>query len=88
LFPSSRVPLTLAVTPFVNAETAAAVVRVNVDAGDFARTDGAPVPLDVAIVAVDRTGKPVASATNCWALMPKATASPIMPLAASAVSTE
>jgi hypothetical protein len=62
LLPDAGVPLTLAVTPFVNAETAAAVVRVNVDAGGFARTDGAPVPLDIAILAVDRTGKPVASA--------------------------
>jgi len=62
LLPNAGVPLRLAVTPFVNAETAAAVVRVNVDAGAFARSDGASVPLDVAIAAVDRTGKPVASA--------------------------
>jgi hypothetical protein len=35
---------------------------VNVDAGGFASADVAPVSLDVAIIAVDRTGKPVASA--------------------------
>ena len=35
---------------------------MNVDAGAFARSDGAPVPLDFTVAAVDRTGKPVASA--------------------------
>jgi hypothetical protein len=68
LLPSAGVPLALTVTPFVDAETAAAVVRVNVDAGGFARTDGAPVPLDVAIVAVDRTGRAVASARQTSAI--------------------
>ena len=62
LLPNAGVPLALGVTAFSNTGKANPVVRVNVDAGAFARSDGAPVPLDVAVAAVDRTGKPVASA--------------------------
>ena len=52
---------------------------MNVDAGAFARSDGAPVALDVAIAAVDRTGKPVASArqTSTIAATSMASGSPI-----------
>jgi VWFA-related protein len=62
LLPNAGMPLALGVTAFSNTEKANPVVRVNVDAGAFARSDGAPVPLDVTVAAVDRTGKPVASA--------------------------
>ena len=62
LLPNAGVPLSLGVTAFSNAGKTNPLVRVNVDAGAFARSDGAPVPLDVAVAAVDRTGKPVASA--------------------------
>lgn len=62
VLPSAGLPLALAVTPFVSPETARPVVRVDVDAGAFAREDGAPVPLDIAVLAVDGTGQPVASA--------------------------
>ena len=62
LLPNPGVPLALGVTAFSNAGNANPVVRVNVNAGAFARSDGAPVPLEVAVAAVDRTGKPVASA--------------------------
>ena len=62
LLPNAGVPLALGVTAFSNTEKANPVVRVNVDAGAFARSDGAPVPLDLTVAAVDRTGKPVASA--------------------------
>ena len=62
LLPNAGVPLALGVTAFSNTERANPVVRVNVDAGAFARSDGAPVPLDLTVAAVDRTGKPVASA--------------------------
>jgi VWFA-related protein len=62
LLPNAGMPLALGVTAFSNTEKANPVVRVNVDAGAFARSDGAPVPLDLTVAAVDRTGKPVASA--------------------------
>lgn len=62
LLPNAGMPLALGVTAFSNTERASPVVRVNVDAGAFARSDGAPVPLDVTVASVDRTGKPVASA--------------------------
>ena len=62
LLPNAGVPLALGVTAFSNTGNANPVVRVNVDAGAFARSDGAPVPLDFTVAAVDRTGKPVASA--------------------------
>ena len=62
LMPRDEVPLSLAVTPFANPETGTPVVRVTVDVGAFVRTDGAPVPLDIAILAVDSAGKQVASA--------------------------
>jgi VWFA-related protein len=64
LLPNAGVPLSLAVMPFANPDGAKSVVRVNVDAGGFARTDGGSVPLDVKVLAVDRTGKPLASATQ------------------------
>jgi hypothetical protein len=37
-------------------------VRINVDAAAFAHADGRAAPLDVAVLAVDGTGKPVGSA--------------------------
>ena len=60
--PRDEVPLSLAVTPFANPETGTPVVRVSIDVGAFVRSDGAPVPLDIAILAVDSAGKQVASA--------------------------
>ena len=62
LLPNAGLPLALGFLAFSNTEKAKPVVRVNVDAGAFARSDGAPVPLDFTVAAVDRTGKPVASA--------------------------
>jgi len=75
LLPNAGAPLALGVTAFSNAANANPVVRVNVDAGAFARSDGAPVPLDVAIAAVDRTGKPVASARQTSTITATALAS-------------
>ena len=60
--PRDEVPLSLAVTPFANPDSGTPVVRVSVDVGAFVRSDGAPVPLDIAILAVDSTGRRVASA--------------------------
>ena len=62
LLPSARVPLALAVTPFASPQSARSVVRVNIDAGAFAHDDGTAVPLDIAVLAVDETGRTVASA--------------------------
>jgi hypothetical protein len=55
-------PLSLALTTFAPASAGKPIVRINVDAGAFARADGAEVPLDIAVIAVDQGGKVVASA--------------------------
>ena len=60
--PRDEVPLSLAVTPFANPESGTPVVRVSVDVAAFVRSDGASVPLDIAILAVDSAGRQVASA--------------------------
>jgi VWFA-related protein len=62
LLPSAGTPLVLSVTAFASPAGAKPVVRVNVDAGAFARTDGTAVPLEIALLATDQTGRPVASA--------------------------
>jgi VWFA-related protein len=62
LLPSAGLPLALAVTPFATPDSAKAIVRMNVDVGAFARADGTALPLGIAIMAVDQTGRPVASA--------------------------
>jgi hypothetical protein len=62
LMPRDEVPLSLVITPFVNPESGTPVVRVSVDVGAFVRGDGVPVPLDIAILAVDSAGRQVASA--------------------------
>jgi VWFA-related protein len=61
LLPRADLPLSLAVTAFANPDSAKPIVRINVDAGAFAHTDGSATPLDIAVLAVDRAGKPVAS---------------------------
>jgi VWFA-related protein len=78
LLPHASVPLALGVTAFSNTANGKPIVRVNVDAGAFAPSDGAPVALDVVIAAVDRTGKPVASArqTSTISATPLASGSP------------
>jgi hypothetical protein len=48
---------------------------VNVDAGAFAPSGGAPVPLGIVVAAVDRTGKPVASARQTSTISATAPAS-------------
>jgi VWFA-related protein len=63
LMPSGTVPLALAMTAFANPDNVMRpIVRLNIDAGAFAPADGAAIPLDVHVVALDLTGKPVASA--------------------------
>jgi VWFA-related protein len=64
LVPSAVRPLALGVVAAANLQGDKAVVRVNLDARAFARSDGTPVPLDVSIVAVDRVGRSVASASQ------------------------
>ncbi len=64
LLPNASVPLALAVTSFASADTAKAIVRVNIDAAAFAPPDATAVPLAVAVYAVDRVGRSVASATQ------------------------
>ncbi len=62
LLPSGSVPLVLSVTPIANGDGRKALVRVNMDVRAFAHGDGTSAPLDVAMLAVDPTGKPLASA--------------------------
>jgi VWFA-related protein len=62
LLPAGSVPLALAVTPIANLQNQRAFVRVNLDVRAFAHGDGSNAPLEIAILAVDPTGKPVASA--------------------------
>ncbi len=62
LLPSAALPLSLAVAVFASPDSSKAIVRIHVDAGAFANADGRPTPLDVAIAAVDQTGRLVASA--------------------------
>jgi VWFA-related protein len=74
--PNGGVPLSLAVVPFDNPEGSKPIVRVSVDAAGFARTDGNGVSLEVSVVAVDRTGKGVASARQMSWLTPSAAGTP------------
>ncbi len=62
LLPSAGLPLALAVTAFAGPDSARPIVRVNVDTGAFARSDGTAVPLEIAVVATDQTGRSVVSA--------------------------
>jgi VWFA-related protein len=62
LMPRDEVPLSLVVTPFLNPESGTPIVRVSVDVGAFVQSGRVPVPLDIAILAVDSAGKQVASA--------------------------
>jgi VWFA-related protein len=62
LLPRDEVPLSLTVTPFANPESGTPIVRFNIDVSAFVRSDGAPVPLDIAILPVDSAGRQVASA--------------------------
>lgn len=62
LLPSAGRPLALAVAAFASPDSARAIVRLDVDAGGFAREGATAAPLDLAIVAVDQTGRSVASA--------------------------
>jgi VWFA-related protein len=63
LLPRARLPLALTVNTFASPDDASkAVVRVSVDASAFAQTGGTAVPLEVAVKAVDPTGRPVAAA--------------------------
>jgi VWFA-related protein len=62
LLPAAGRPLTLAIAAFAGAQSAKPSVSVTVDVGRFARGDDAPVPLDIAVVALDRTGRQVAFA--------------------------
>ena len=62
LLPGASLPLALAITAFASPDNTKAIVRVSVDAGAFAHADGSAAPLEVAVMAVDGTGKSLASA--------------------------
>ncbi len=62
LMPTAGIPLGLGVTTFANPDAAGAVVRVSVDAAAFAHADGSAAPLEVSVLAVDQTGRPMGSA--------------------------
>jgi len=75
LLPNPSLPLSLALTTFANNGAGKPVVRVNIDAGAFAAGDGTAVPLEVAVIAVDRAGRVVASARQTSTVSAKRAAS-------------
>jgi VWFA-related protein len=62
LLPKAGRLLTLALAAFPTADGANAAVRINVDVGSFAGGTDTPVPLELAVLALDQRGRPVASA--------------------------
>jgi VWFA-related protein len=62
LLPVAGLPLALTVTTFASPDSTKAIVRLSVDAGAFTHADGTAAPLEIAVMAVDGTGKPLASA--------------------------
>jgi VWFA-related protein len=62
LVPSAARPLALGVVVSASPSGQKAIVKLNVDARAFARPDGTAVALEVSTLAVDRNGRPVASA--------------------------
>jgi hypothetical protein len=60
MLPAAGRPLALAVAAFAGPDNARAVVSIHVDASTFARAGDAPVPLELAVAAVDQTGRQVA----------------------------
>jgi VWFA-related protein len=64
LLPSASVPLALGVTSFASPDSAKAIVRVNIDAAAFAPAAATATPLAIAVYAMDRVGRSVASATQ------------------------
>jgi hypothetical protein len=76
LLPVGGRPLALAVAAFAGPDSGKAVVRVNVDAGGYARTADTPVPLEIAVAAMDQTGRQVALARQTSAVtFPQTTSS-------------
>ena len=91
LLPSAGMPLALAVTAFANLVGATPLVRLNIDTGAFARSDGAAVPLEIAVVATDQTGRPVVSArqtTTITAARPGAGAPTEVPVPAPEINVQ
>jgi VWFA-related protein len=76
LLPAPGRPLALADAAFAGADSAKANVIVTVDARHFARSDDTPVPLDLAVAAVDQTGRQVGFARQTSTVtFPRATSS-------------
>jgi len=62
LLPDGVPPLTMTVAAFASLVGPDGVVSVNVDAREFVRDTESSIPLQVSVLAVDQTGRPVASA--------------------------
>ena len=86
--PSASRPLTLGVTVSASPSNAKGLVKVNVDARAFAKTDGTAVPLAVSTIAVDRNGRPVASANQTSTVAIKGAASVDAPSAVPDVNIQ
>lgn len=72
LMPSGAMPLALALTAFANPDNVTTpIVRLSVDAGAFAPADGKAIPLELHVVALDLSGKPVASAKQSSSIAAK-----------------
>jgi VWFA-related protein len=72
--PSAARTLTLGVTASASPASARGLVKVNLDVRAFAKADGTAVPLEVSTVAVDRNGRPVASARQTSTVASRAAA--------------
>ena len=76
LLPAAGRPLALAVAAFASPDSPNALVSVNVDASTFAGPVDTPVPLEIAVTAVDQIGRQVAFARQTSTItVPRATPS-------------
>ena len=62
LLPNPERPLTMTLAAFAGTGSAKPQVTINVDVGAFVVPDGTPVPLDLAVTALDRFGRQVIAA--------------------------
>jgi hypothetical protein len=75
LLPDGRPPLTIAVATLASPDGSKAEVAIDVDAQGFLRRDATSIPLQVSAMAVDQTGRVVASAQQTSTIVRSSAAS-------------
>jgi hypothetical protein len=75
LLPDGRPPLTMAVAAFASPDEPQARVAIDVDAQGFLRGDATSIPLQISAMAVDQTGRVVASARQTSTIVRSSAAS-------------